>query len=52
MQRPDAAVAAFRKALARDIAIFNQAYENNQLQHLAEMVGGERLARRLLTGQL
>lgn len=47
---PDAAVAAFRKVLALDVAIFNQAYEDNQLQHLAELVGGERLARRLLTG--
>jgi len=50
--QPDAAVAAFRKALALDIAIFNQAYEDNQIQHLAEIVGGERLARRLLTGQV
>jgi len=49
---PEAAVAAFRKVLALDIGIFNQAYENNQLLHLAEMVGGERLARRLLTGQV
>lgn len=47
---PDAAVAAFRKVLALDVAIFNQAYEDNQLQHLSELVGGERLARRLLTG--
>lgn len=48
--QPDAAVAAFRKVLALDVAIFNQAYEDNQLRHLAELVGGERLARRLLTG--
>ena len=48
--QPEAALAAFRKVLALDIGIFNQAYENNQLMHLAEMVGGERLARRLLTG--
>ncbi len=41
---------AFRKVLALDIAIFNQAYEDNQLKHLAELVGGERLARRLLMG--
>lgn len=39
---------AFRKLAALDIAIFNQAYENAQLQHLAELVGNERLARRLL----
>jgi hypothetical protein len=45
----EAAVAAFRKLAALDIAIFNQAYENSQLQHLAETVGNERLARRLLT---
>lgn len=35
--------------LALDVAIFNQAYEDYQLRHLAELVGGERLARRLLT---
>lgn len=40
---------AFRKLAALDIAIFNQAYENTQLDHLAEVVGNERLARRLLT---
>ncbi len=40
---------AFNKLLALDIAIFNQAYEDAQLKHLAEMVGNERLARRLLT---
>ena len=39
---------AFRKLAALDIAIFNQAYENTQLNHLAELVGNERLARRLL----
>lgn len=43
------AQAAFTKLLALDIAIFNQAYEDTQLKHLAEMVGNERLARRLLT---
>lgn len=48
--QPDTTVAAFRKVLALDVAIFNQAYEDNQLRHLAELVGGERLARRLLTG--
>ena len=47
---PDAARQAFQKVLSVDIAVFNQAYEDNQLQHLAELVGGERLARRLLTG--
>lgn len=47
---PSVAVAAFRKVLALDIAIFNQAYEDNQLSHLAAIVGGERLARLLLTG--
>ncbi len=44
-----AAQAAFSKLLSLDIAIFNQAYEDTQLKHLAEMVGNERLARRLLT---
>ena len=48
---PDTAVAAFRKLVGLDLAIFNQAYEDNQLLHLAELVGGERLARLLLTGQ-
>lgn len=48
---PALAATAFRKALALDVAIFNQAYEDNQLQHLAEMVGGERLARLLLSGE-
>lgn len=46
---PDA-ITAFRKVLALDVATFNQAYENNQLHHLAELTGSERLARRLLTG--
>ena len=45
----EAAKAAFRKLLALDIAIFNQAYESEQLRHLAETIGNERLARRLLT---
>ena len=49
-KQPEAAAIAVRKVLALDVAIFNQAYEDNQLQHLAELVGGERLARRLLTG--
>lgn len=47
---PEAAEAAFKKVLALDIAIFNQAYEDNQLKHLSDLVGGERLARRLLMG--
>lgn len=48
--KPELALAAFRKVLALDIAIFNQAYEDNQLKHLSELVGGERLARLLLSG--
>lgn len=48
--QPEATVAAFRKVLALDVAIFNQAYEDEQLKQLADLVGGERLARRLLTG--
>jgi len=44
----DMGVKAFRKLAALDIAIFNQAYENTQLAHLAELVGNERLARRLM----
>ena len=48
--RPDLARQAFRKVLALDVAVFNQAYEDNQLKHLSELVGGERLARRLLAG--
>jgi hypothetical protein len=48
--QPEQAATAFRKVLALDIAIFNQAYEDNQLAHLAELVGSERLARRLLAG--
>lgn len=47
---PEAAQRAFRKVLALDVAIFNHAYESNQLQHLSDLVGGERLARRLLMG--
>lgn len=43
---------AFRKVMALDIAIFNQAYEDNQLHHLSELMGNERLARRLLQGDL
>jgi hypothetical protein len=47
--QPELVLVAFRKLAALDIAIFNQAYENAQLLHLAELVGNERLARRLLT---
>jgi hypothetical protein len=49
--QPEQAVAAFRKVLALDVAIFNQAYEDSQLKHLADLVGGPRLARLLLAGQ-
>jgi hypothetical protein len=49
--QPAVAATAFRKVLSLDVAIFNQAYEDNQLDHLAELVGGERLARLLLAGQ-
>lgn len=47
---PEQAKNAFQKLLSLDIAVFNQAYEDRQLEHLADLVGGERLARRLLTG--
>lgn len=47
---PELTTAAFRKVLALDVAVFNQAYEDNQLRHLSELVGGERLARLLLQG--
>ncbi len=46
---PEQAANAFRKLLALDIAIFTQSYEDTQLKHLAETMGNERLARRLLT---
>lgn len=49
-RQPERAKEAFRKVLSLDVAVFNQAYEDRQLAHLAELVGGERLARRLLTG--
>jgi hypothetical protein len=51
-QSPDPALTtkAFRKLVALDIAIFNQAYEDTQIAHLAEAIGNERLARRLLSG--
>lgn len=47
--QPDKALVAFQKLLSLDIAIFNQAYEDTQLKHLTEVMGNERLARRLLT---
>lgn len=47
---PEKAKEAVRKVTALDIAVFNQAYEDNQLSHLVELVGNERLARRLLQG--
>ena len=34
--------------LALDIAAFSQAYEESQLWHLSDIMGNERLARRLL----
>ncbi len=46
----DLAKSAFKKIIALDVAIFNQAYENHQLKHLSELIGSERLARRLLSG--
>lgn len=49
--QPDAAATAVRKVLALDVAVFNQAYEDRQIQALAEMIGNERLARRLLSGE-
>lgn len=49
--KPDEAIRAFRKIIALDVAVFNQSYENNQLKYLSELVGGERLARLLLTGK-
>jgi hypothetical protein len=49
--QPALASQAVRKLAALDIAIFNQAYENTQLDHLAALVGNERLARRLLTSE-
>ncbi len=48
--QPAVAKTALEKLLSLDIAIFTQAYEDTQLKHLSELVGGERLARRLLMG--
>lgn len=47
--QPEQALAAFEKIISLDVALFNQAYEDHQLNHLARLVGNERLARRLLT---
>ncbi|MBO9324135.1 MAG: Globin-coupled histidine kinase [Roseiflexus sp.] len=47
--QPDAAVAAVRKVIALDMAVFQQAHEDRQLEFLSNMVGNERLARRLLS---
>lgn len=47
--QPDAAMRALRKVLSLDVAVFSQAYEDQQLRALTEVVGDERLARRLLT---
>jgi hypothetical protein len=47
---PELTAKAFHKVLSLDVAIFNQAYEDNQLEHLSSFVGGERLARLLLSG--
>ncbi|AKG69858.1 Globin-coupled histidine kinase [Serratia fonticola] len=45
----EAAVNAFRKVLALDVATFTQAYDNTQLNNLKDLVGGSGdLARRLL----
>lgn len=49
--QPEQAAKAFRKLLALDVAIFNQAYEDEQLKHLTGAMGNERLARRLLQKQ-
>lgn len=43
---------AFRKVLALDVATFTQSYDNTQLSHLSNLIGGsERLARRLLADE-
>ena len=49
---PQQALQALHKVLALDTAIFNQAYEDERLGHIAELVGGERLARKLLSGNM
>jgi len=46
------ATEAFRKVLALDVATFTQAYDNTQLNHLSDLIGGsEPLARRLLSDE-
>ena len=42
--QPDQAMRAFRKLLALDVAIFDQAYEDVRLKHLAATLGNERSA--------
>ncbi len=47
---PQLAIRAFNKMLNIDIAIFNQAYEDTELQNIAKLVGeNELLARRILS---
>lgn len=46
---PAAARLAFHKVLSIDVAVFNQAYEDAQLKHLSDLVGGEKLARLLMS---
>lgn len=48
---PNLAKSAVHKVIALDVAVFNQAYEHEQLKHLSTLVGSERLARRLLMGE-
>jgi hypothetical protein len=50
--KPVVAATGFRKVLALDVAIFNQAYEDSQLHHLSELIGGESLARLLMSGKV
>lgn len=50
--QPQQALQALHKVLALDTAIFNQAYEDERLGHIAALVGGERLARKLLSGNM
>ncbi|NOK62349.1 MAG: hypothetical protein GFH27_549331n89 [Chloroflexi bacterium AL-W] len=50
--QPQQALQSLHKLLALDTAIFNQAYEDERLSHIATLVGGERLARKLLSGNM
>ncbi|MEM8532488.1 MAG: protoglobin domain-containing protein [Chloroflexota bacterium] len=50
--QPQQALQVLHKVLALDTAIFNQAYEDERLGHIAALVGGERLARKLLAGHM